>query len=111
MRTGGSFTDHKGYYVASADVLSAASGLIFPLLEMMIGIASLVLFHGSFKLRLAIASKNALAFHGRIHMASILVKLAIKETFMKFYFIFANIINSPVNLHVRKDLRRQPLPR
>lgn len=71
---------------------STASGLIFPPLEMMIGIAPLALFRGPFERKLAFASQNALAFHGRIHMASILVKLAINKTFMKFYFIFASRI-------------------
>lgn len=76
----------------TAPSLSTASSLIPSPLKMMIEIAPLALFLGSFELKLAMAFHNALAFQDRIHMASMLVKLIIKETFMKFYFIYASII-------------------
>ena len=52
--------------------LPTAFALICPLLEPMIGIALLALFLGSLELKLANVSHSILAFHGKIHMASIL---------------------------------------
>ena len=52
--------------------LPTASALILPLLETMIGIALSASLLGSLELKLAIVSHSILAFHGRIHMASVL---------------------------------------